>query len=114
MSMTASLLFANAMAAYLQNPNSPSTQSGVLNFGFTALLAAGVNPTQQFVGSFAFNISAANGSLNVTLTNTTSYSSLMNFVKYFGLTPPTSWSRGDFPIMGNIDQTFNLVIPCNQ
>jgi hypothetical protein len=114
MSMEASLLFANAMAAYLKNPNNPQNQSGVMNFGFTALLAAGVNPTQQFVGSFDYGISpGTNRNLNVTITNVTSFSSLMRFVQYFGLPVPPSWSRGNFPIMGNINQTFNLAIPCN-
>jgi len=115
MSMAASMLLDNAIAAYLQNPSNPKNQSGVLNFGFTALLAAGVNPTQQFVGSFAFNISTLpNGALDVTLTNTTSFSSLMRFVQYFGLPVPGSWTRGTFPIMGNINQTFNLNMPCQQ
>ncbi len=112
MAMTASLLVANAMAAYLQNPRN---NSGVENFGFTAFLAAGVTPTQQFVGTFAYTITpGANGTLNMTLTNTTSFSSLMRFVQYSGLLVPQSWSRGNFPIMGNTDQTFHLVIPCNQ
>jgi RHS repeat-associated protein len=115
MSMAASSLLSAAIAAYLQNPSNPKNQSGVLNFGFTALLAAGVNPTQQFVGSFAFNISTLpNGNLDVTLTNTTSFSSLMRFVQYFGLPVPGSWSRGTFPIMGNFNQIFYLNIPCQK
>ncbi len=55
----------------------------------------------------------ANGSLDVVLTNETSFSSLMRFVQYFGLPVPPSWTRGQFPIMGNFDQVFNLNIPCN-
>jgi hypothetical protein len=115
--MSESALFAQAMSAYLSNPNDPKNQSGTMNFGFNALIAAGTNPTQQFVGSFGYTITPNTtnlGGLNVTITNTTSFSSLMRFVTYFGLPIPSSWSRGDFPIMGNINQNIYIWVPCKQ
>jgi RHS repeat-associated protein len=118
-SLMESSLFSQAMATYL----SSGKASGTMEFGFNALISAGVNPTQQFVGSFGYTITpTGNGFLDVTITNTTSYSSLMRFVQYFGLSVPPSWARGSsFPWnqfygstpMGTIKQQFDLpLIPC--
>jgi hypothetical protein len=111
--MSESSLFSQAMAQYLSNPTDPKNQKGIMQFGVNAVISAGVNPIQQFVGSFNYTIApGANGDLNVTITNTTSYSSLMRFVGDLGIPVPDSWSRGDFPVMGNINQVFKLSIAC--
>ena len=49
--------------------------SGFQNFGLNGLLASGLNPTAQFVGSYGWSMSLSGGNLNITLTNaTTMYS----------------------------------------
>jgi RHS repeat-associated protein len=58
------------------------------SFGLTSLWKAGLNSTQQFIGSYTVDISTnADGSLNLNLTNATSFTSFL-----YGLGP--SWTGG--------------------
>lgn len=92
----------NAVNSYL---NSGQT-SGLYTFGLSGLANAGLNPTQQFVGSFRWSITPGNGGLNLSLTNTTSFQSLT-----YDRGP--QWQRGSWPTpMGNTHQTYNIFVPC--
>lgn len=46
--------------------------SGLYTFGLSQVLAAGLNPIQQFVGSYTYNIQPVEGGLLITLSNYTS------------------------------------------
>jgi hypothetical protein len=92
----------NAVNSYL----STGQTSGLYTFGLSGLYNAGLNPTQQFVGSFRWSITPGNGGLNLSLTNTTSFRSLT-----YDTGP--QWQRGSLPTpMGNTHQTYNIFIPC--
>jgi RHS repeat-associated protein len=78
--------------------------SGVYEFGATAVLAAGVNPIQQFVGSFSYSITPGTDGLHVTLQNYTSVHSLT-----YHIVP--SWNRSTHPVMGTTHQTYELIVP---
>ena len=68
-------------------------------------MAAGGNPVAQFVGSFRWSITPANGGINLSLTNTTSFRSLT-----YDIGP--QWQRGSFPTpMG--EHSSNLQHRCN-
>ena len=80
--------------------------SGLYSFGLGGLAHAGINPTQQFVGSYRWTITPATGGLNLSLTNTTSFKSLT-----YDRGP--QWQRGSNTTpMGNTHQTYNIFIPC--
>jgi hypothetical protein len=58
------------------------------DFGLTGFLNAGVDPTEQFVGSYRVDITPnSDGSINMFLTNSTSFTSFS-----YGLGP--SWNGG--------------------
>jgi len=58
------------------------------NFGLTGLFEAGLNPTRQFIGKYRIDISPnLDGSINISLTNTTSFTSFA-----YGLGP--NWEEG--------------------
>jgi hypothetical protein len=81
--------------------------SGQYTFGGTGLVAAGSNPVAQFVGSFSWSITPGNGSINLSLTNTSSFKSLT-----YDMGP--QWQRGSLPTpMGNTHQTYNITAPCH-
>jgi hypothetical protein len=93
----------NAVSSYLKTGQT----SGLYTFGLSGLAHAGLNPTQQFVGSSRWSVIPATGGLNMSLTNTTSFRSLT-----YDRGP--QWQRHSFPTpMGNIHQTYNIFIPCN-
>jgi hypothetical protein len=102
--MVTSVLVADAINQYLTN----GKDSGGESFGIFEVMAAGVNPTQQFVGSFNYSIGRADdGSLDVELWNRTS----MTSAAYQQL---PSWFRSQFGPGGNMDQTYSLHVPCSQ
>jgi RHS repeat-associated protein len=70
-------------------------------FGVRGLLRAGLNPTRQFVGSYDVEIAPTGKGMRFTLSNTTSFRSLLD-----GVGP--DWERDMAPngIMGNMRQTF--------
>jgi RHS repeat-associated protein len=69
-------------------------------FGLPGLAKAGTNSTQQFVGSFSVDIRPQpNGTVRYTVTNTTSFKSLM-----YGVAP--DWNRSTFSPGGNVDQVY--------
>ena len=82
--------------------------SGLYPFGGPGLAGAGANPVAQFVGSFRWSITPANGGINLSLTNATSFKSLT-----YDMGP--QWQRGGGRLptpMGNTHQTYNIFIPC--
>ena len=82
--------------------------SGLYTFGPPGLVSAGDNPVAQFVGSFRWSITPANGGINLLLTNTTSFRSLT-----YDTGP--QWQRGNhwYPTpMGNTHQTYNITATC--
>jgi hypothetical protein len=88
----------------------PGQQSPVTNydysFGPKALWQAGTNSTQQFVGSYSVNVSPnANGTLDVTVNNTTSMTSF-----FYGLYPNALNPPNGYP-MGNTSQQYLGVVP---
>ncbi len=100
--MASSILLSDAINQYLQTGKS----SGAESFKVAGVIGAGINPTQQFVGSFNYYITASDGNLNVNITNISSFTSLTA-----GLGP--NWPRGSSPTPGgNMGQTFQLTIPC--
>lgn len=84
--------------------------SGLYTFGLSGLVSAGGNPVAQFVGSFRWSITPTNGGINLSLTNTTSFRSLI-----YDVGP--QWQRGNhwYPTpMGNTHQTYNITATCHQ
>jgi RHS repeat-associated protein len=92
--------------------------SNLYEFGGPGAASAGANPVAQFVGSFRWSITPANGGINLSLTNTTSFRSLT-----FDKGP--QWQRVSIPVslpaggmaflatpMGNIHQTYKIFVPC--
>jgi RHS repeat-associated protein len=81
--------------------------SGLYTFGGSGTAAAGGNPVAQFVGSFRWSIAPGNGSINLSLTNTTSFRSLT-----YDKGP--QWQRGSVPTpMGNTHQSYNITATCH-
>ena len=80
--------------------------SGLYEFGLKGLWKAGINPIQQFVGSYTYTITVnkEGGYLQYTIFNTTSFSSFD-----YHLTPP-SWNWRNGP-MSNFYQTFIIKEP---
>ncbi len=80
------------------------------SFGAPGYVAAGANPVAQFVGSFRWSISTANGGINLTLRNTTSFKSL-TYDKGPQWQRHTSYPGAGIP-MGNTHQVYNIFVPC--
>jgi len=76
------------------------------NFGVTGLFAAGLDPVEQFVGSFPSAITSDGKTLTYTITNTSSFTSLM-----YGIAP--DWSRSTLGPGGNMTQTYIFTEPIN-
>ena len=72
------------------------------NFGFKGFLKAGIDPIEQFVGSFTPEIVSDGNHLTFTIKNNTSFISLM-----YGIGP--SWSSGG--PMSNYHQTYIFTEP---
>jgi len=74
-------------------------------FGLTGLWKAGLNSTQQFVGSYGVNIYPnADGTLNVDVYNTTSMTSFLYGIYPNRFNPPNGWP------MGNASQRYEGVV----
>ena len=73
--------------------------SGLAVFGLSGLVNSGLNPIQQFVGSYRYSIVPVGSQLFFSLTNTTSFSSAAYHVW------PSSWNWHSGP-MGNTKQTY--------
>jgi hypothetical protein len=70
-------------------------------FGLKGLWNAGLNPTQQFVGSYRIDIYPDDGCKKTfVLSNTSSFRSFA-----YGIGP--DWSRNTFGPMGNMSQTYS-------
>lgn len=81
--------------------------SGGYNFGLKGLMNAGIDPIEQFVGSYNYNISVVGNNLQFTLINTTSFSSAVYHLW------PSSWNWNSGP-MGNTTQTYIFTEPLLQ
>jgi RHS repeat-associated protein len=92
----------SAVNGYLSTGQS----SGLYTFGASAVIAAGINPIQQFVGSYRYNITPGNGGLNVTLSNYTSVRS----GSYHRL---PSHQRSSFGPFGTTHQSYQVFVPCS-
>jgi RHS repeat-associated protein len=75
-------------------------------FGIKGLFKAGIDPVEQFIGSYRVDINAIEGGnyLQFTLTNTTSFKSLM-----YGIGP--DWERDSFSPMSNVSQSLIFIEP---
>ena len=74
-------------------------------FGLKGLFNAGIDPIEQYVGSYNIDIHAIEGQmLQFTITNVTSMKSLM-----YGL--GLQWERSQFPFYGNTRQTYIFTEP---
>jgi hypothetical protein len=76
------------------------------NFGVKGLIAAGLDPMEQFVGSFTPTITSDGRILTFTIQNTTSFQSLM-----YGIAP--DWLRTTWRPGGNMTQTYIFTEPIN-
>ena len=73
-------------------------------FGMEGLFRAGLDPIEQFVGSYSVDIHVVDGNLQFILRNPTSFKSLM-----YGIGP--DWSRSTFRLGGNMEQTYIFTEP---
>ena len=73
-------------------------------FGLSGLKNAGLNPIEQFVGSYSVDITVQGDVLQYTISNTTSFSSFDYHIT------PSSWNWSSGP-MGNFDQTYIFTEP---
>jgi hypothetical protein len=92
----------NAVNSYLTTGQTSGT------FEFTPPLRvaeAGINPMQQFVGSFNWKIAPTVGGLNITLTNRTSVWSASYHERH-------SHDRSTLRPGGNTYQTYEVFVPC--
>ncbi|MEI6062722.1 MAG: hypothetical protein WCR72_18610, partial [Bacteroidota bacterium] len=81
--------------------------SGWYNFGLKGLMNAGMDPIEQFVGSYNYTISIVGNNLQFTLINTTSFSSAAYHLW------PSSWNWTNGP-MGSTTQTYIFTEPLLQ
>ncbi len=88
-------------------PNDASVTNFAGRFGLGGLVGAGLDPTEQFVGSFRVDIFRRGNDLEFILTNTSSFRSFA-----YGLAP--DWDRSRFSMAGNMSQTFCWTEPLNQ
>ncbi len=97
--MASSPMVAQAVRAHLATGREPPAKFGVLQF-----LAAGVNPTQQFVGSFNYGFTQQGEILQMNIRNTTSFDSATYHRTHL------DWERPG--AMSNVSQTVTINIPC--
>ena len=75
------------------------------SFGLTGLFKAGLDPVEQFIGSYRLDISAnPGGMLRFQATNTSSFESFL-----YGIGP--NWERSSLGVMGNTRQTYTWYEP---
>jgi RHS repeat-associated protein len=95
------------------------TTSNWQGFGANGYVEAGENPVAQFLGSFGWSITPTNGGITVTLTNVTSFHSLMadHGPAYERFPFPVPVLPGDYAEitspMGNIGQTISIEATCH-
>lgn len=102
----AEALYRKKNAQKIKNHCDPSTFQPVTNyaarFGLTGLVESGVNPTEQFIGSYRVDVyPAGDGQMDVVLNNTSSFQSFA-----YGVGP--DWDRSQFGPMGNMSQTIHI------
>ena len=90
-----------ARANYYYN-NIPS---GDYSFGLTGLLSAGIDPIEQFVGSYHYEITSIGDQLQYTLSNRTSLTSAAYHLTF------ESWNPGFMMSMGNQYQVYIFTEP---
>lgn len=83
--------------------------SGLYTFGAVGYETLGANPVAQFVGSFRWSITPTAGGISLSLTNTTSFRSLMADAgpQWPRVPVPTQYGIVTSP-MGNTHQTYNI------
>jgi hypothetical protein len=82
------------------NDNRLSVTNYAASFGLSGLLGAGLNPTQQFIGSYRIDIYPYRQCKKlIILTNTSCFKSFA-----YGIAP--DWRRGSFGPMGNMTQYY--------
>ncbi len=91
----------------VSNYLSTGKPTGLYTFGLSGLVNAGANPIQQFVGSYTYTVTPANGGLNVTLSNYTSVKSGSYHVL-------PSHQRSSFKPLGTTHQTYQVFVPCHK
>jgi hypothetical protein len=79
--------------------------SGLYTFGPAEVIGTGFNSMGQFVGSFTWSITPAQGGISVELSNYTSVWSLA-----YHLLP--SHVRSSFAPLGTTHQTYTIFVPC--
>lgn len=104
------MLSAPGMAQNVEAFLSGAQTSGRTTFGLKGLISAGGNPTAQFVGSYDWSMSLSGGSLNITVTNSTTAWSFFYHPRFLNPNPPT---RTGWQPMGRINQTFLIRVPCH-
>ena len=73
-------------------------------FGLKGAYDAGLNPIEQFVGSYTYNIEVVGNSLEIYISNATSVSSADYHIT------PSSWNWNYGP-MGNKYQIYHITVP---
>lgn len=74
------------------------------HFGLKGLFQSGLNPTEQFIGSYRVDVYPAGaGQMDVVINNTSSFRSFA-----YGLGP--DWGRSRFSPMGNMSQTIHITV----
>ena len=112
--MAQSTQFQNVLNQYYM----VGTTSNWEGFGAFGFAQAGSNPVAQFLGSFRWSITPTSAGINVTITNTTSFHSLMldhgpAYERFPIIMPPTLPGPTVYPSpMGNVRQTITIQVVC--
>lgn len=96
---------ATSVSDYLNGGASVGRQ----DFGLHGLWSTGMNPTAQFVGSYAYNMSRSGGNLNIVIMNRTTMWSAFYHPSFLSPDPPT---RTGWSPMGAVSQAFYITVPC--
>lgn len=104
--LAAEALYRKKNALQIKNHCPASSFEPVTNyaahFGLTGLVESGLNPTEQFIGSYRVDVyPTEDGQMNVVINNTSSFRSFA-----YGVAP--DWNRSTFGPMGNMSQTINI------
>ncbi len=99
----------------LQQYSTSGTTSNWESFGAPGYAKAGVNPVAHFLGSFQWSLAPSSGGINVTITNVTSFHSLMldhgpAYERFPMMVPPLGFTPSP---MGNIGQTITVKVVCH-
>jgi RHS repeat-associated protein len=86
--------------------------SGFQNFGGRGVLASGLNPTAQFVGSYGWSMSLNNRNLNISISNATTPFSFFYHASIFSPNPPNRPESGWYPL-GRVNQSIYIQVPCS-